>query len=403
MHQVHSNAVPAPAATVNGAGCPPRAGFTAGCGARLYDVSGQSWVDCDLGGGALILGHAAAAVQAALEATLAAGWSVAGTRNGEALGALIATAVPHHDEVRLFPAGWQATGFAIAQACLSTGRRAVGRFCHRPDQAGTIAYPRIANGWTITERMLRYGDQVELDDLAAGHLALAAVIVDGADFIRDPSAFETWLSRLSSACVLQGTQIVVDETVTGFRLAYGGVQEHLQFEADSAIFGSVVGGGIPLAAVSRRRGARTGGADVIPHGFEADAGFDPFALAAGAATLRVLSEHRDAVYGELFAAGRQLRDLLNGELAARGHAPVVTAVGATLSTHALLADWLGPAAGISAWGSALSHLRTLSQRHGVVIGATDLMHLSTAHTAQDLSDITPKLCEALGDLRTMLA
>ncbi|MDX2224900.1 MAG: hypothetical protein SFV21_19250, partial [Rhodospirillaceae bacterium] len=262
---------------------PGRAAFLGGRGAKLFDVSGRSWIDCDLGGGALILGHAATAVQSALEATLASGWSVAAGSDVERLCALIAAAVPHHDDVRLFAAAWQAQGFAVAQACLATGRRAVGRFAHRRDSVGGPIHARIANGWTVTERTMRYGDASDLADLAAGHLALAAVIVDAADFVRDPDGFEAWLNELSAACAVQGTRLILDDTATGFKLAYGGLQEHLGFEADAALFGRIVGGGIPLAAVtSTRAGADRPARDAALHGGESDGGFDPFALAAGA-------------------------------------------------------------------------------------------------------------------------
>ncbi|MDX2224005.1 MAG: hypothetical protein SFV21_14740, partial [Rhodospirillaceae bacterium] len=167
--------------------------------------------------------------------------------------------------------------------------------------------------------------------------------------------------------------------------------------------GRIVGGGIPLAAVtSTRAGADRPARDAALHGGESDGGFDPFALAAGAATLSVLSEHREAVYAELFAAGRRLRDDLNAVMAARGPHPPASAAGPVVSVHAAVSAWLGPSAGTEQARKAALHLKTLAHRRGVVIGPGDLAHLSTAHTAQDLAEIAPKLGAAIEELHGVL-
>ena len=111
-----------------------------------------------------------------------------------------------------------------------------------------------------------------------------------------------YLSGLSSLCKEYGALLVVDEVMTGFRLARGGACERLKIDADLVTLGKIVGGGLPLAAFGGRR-------DVMeclsPLGSVYQAGTlsgNPLAVAAGRAGAARVSEHAAAAVAAGYAA-----------------------------------------------------------------------------------------------------
>jgi glutamate-1-semialdehyde 2,1-aminomutase len=99
-----------------------------------------------------------------------------------------------------------------------------------------------------------------------------------------------FLDLLRDACDSAGALLVLDEVITGFRVARGGAQELLGVTADLTILGKVLGGGLPLAAVAGRRELME---QLAPVGQAYQAGTlsgNPLATAAGLATLRELDE-----------------------------------------------------------------------------------------------------------------
>ena len=117
-----------------------------------------------------------------------------------------------------------------------------------------------------------------------------------------------YLSDLSSLCKEYGALLIVDEVMTGFRLAKGGACERLEIDADLVTLGKIVGGGLPLAAFGGRREVME---CLSPLGAVYQAGTlsgNPLAVAAGLATLELLT---DALYTELEGKADQIEEGLS--------------------------------------------------------------------------------------------
>jgi glutamate-1-semialdehyde 2,1-aminomutase len=101
---------------------------------------------------------------------------------------------------------------------------------------------------------------------------------------------EGFLELLRERCTEHGVLLVLDEVITGFRVARGGVQERYGLKSDLTVLGKVLGGGLPLAAVA---GPRSRMEQLAPAGATYQAGTlsgNPLATAAGLATLRLLDQ-----------------------------------------------------------------------------------------------------------------
>ena len=122
-------------------------------------------------------------------------------------------------------------------------------------------------------------------------------------------------------CDKYGIVLVFDEIVTGFRLAYGGAQEHYGVTPDVCTLGKIIGGGFPLAAIA-------GKADIMAHFDKAKVGAEgflmqlgtlsgnPVAAAAGMKTMEIL--RRPGQYDKLRTLGQTLMDAVSDHLGKAG-------------------------------------------------------------------------------------
>ena len=292
-------------------------------GHRLLDLVG-SW-------GPLILGHANPEV---VEAALGA------LRKGSSFGAPTALEVefaealcaahPILDQVRLCSSGTEATMHAIRLARGHTGRDVIIKIdgCYHGAhdsvlvKAGsgvaTFAQPGSPGIPAAVAALTRTAPFNDLDAVRA-HLEkgdVAAVILEavpGNMGCIPPGP--GYLQGLREATREYGTQLIVDEVMTGFRLAKGGACAYFDIDADLVCLGKIVGGGFPLAAFGGRREVM---AKLSPSGPVYQAGTlsgNPVAVAAGLATLKQLD---DTLYADLEARGAELQERLEGAVAARG-------------------------------------------------------------------------------------
>jgi len=114
-----------------------------------------------------------------------------------------------------------------------------------------------------------------------------------------------FLNGLRSICSREKILLILDEVITGFRVAFGGAQELYGIRADLTTLGKVIGGGLPVGAYGGKKEIME---MVAPQGPVYQAGTlsgNPLAMAAGYETLKMLSE-RKSVYGELEKKGQSL-------------------------------------------------------------------------------------------------
>jgi glutamate-1-semialdehyde 2,1-aminomutase len=277
-----------------------------GEGAYVEDADGNRYVDWVMSWGPLIAGHAHPAVVEAIERAARAGTSFGAPTELEVeLAREVCSAVRSIELVRFVSSGTEATMSAIRLARAYTGRtkvlKFIGGYHGHVDallaQAGsgmaTLAIPSTPGvpSAVIADTLLcAYNDLNGARELAEQHGDdLACVIVEpvaGNMGVVPPQP--GFLEGLRTICNGTGALLVLDEVITGFRVAYGGAQERLAVRPDLTSLGKIVGGGVPAAAFGGR-------ADVMellaPLGDVYQAGTlsgNPLAMAAGLATLEQL-------------------------------------------------------------------------------------------------------------------
>ena len=298
-------------------------------GAYLVDTDGRRYIDYVQSWGASILGHAHPAVVDAVQRAAAAGTSYgAPTEREVELAEAIAARVPSVDKVRLVSSGTEAAMTAVRLARGATGRAKILKFagCYHGHvdsllvAAGsglaTLGLPGsagVTEGTVADTVVVPYNDDAALDAAfdRYGH-DLAAVIVEPvAANMGLVAPGDGFLAGLRARCTAAGALLICDEVITGFRLGADGAQGLYGITPDLSMFGKVVGGGLPLAALG-------GQAEIMDHlaplGPVYQAGTlsgNPLATAAGLAVLAVLD---DAAYATLETKATRFADGLSHAL-----------------------------------------------------------------------------------------
>jgi glutamate-1-semialdehyde 2,1-aminomutase len=292
-----------------------------GAGAEIEDVDGNRYIDYVCSWGPLILGHAHPQVVEAVTAAAARGTSYGAPTKAEVeLAAAVVERVPSAELVRLTSSGTEATMTAVRLARSVTARSKVLKFAgHYHGHVdgllaesgsglatqGIPASPGVTPAQAADTVVIPWNDPAALDSAFEAHgdrlaAVLAEPIAANMGLVPPVGGFA---ERLREGCDATGALLVLDEVITGFRVARGGAQEMLRVRPDVSILGKVLGGGLPLAAVAGRREVME---NLAPAGDTYQAGTlsgNPLATAAGLATLRLLD---DAAYARLETATRRL-------------------------------------------------------------------------------------------------
>jgi glutamate-1-semialdehyde 2,1-aminomutase len=291
------------------------------CGAELVDTEGKRYVDYVQSWGASILGHADPRIVDAVRAAALDGTSFgAPTAREVELAEAISDRVPSVEKVRLVSSGTEAAMTVVRLARGVTGRSTIVKFagCYHGhldallvaagSGVATLGLPGSAGvtpGAVADTVVVPYNDTDALDRAFVDH-EVAALLVEpiAANMGLVPPA-PGFLDHLRRRCTGAGALLVFDEVITGFRVGPGGEQVRAGITPDLSIFGKVVGGGLPLAAIG-------GGAAVMdelaPLGPVYQAGTlsgNPLATAAGLAALDALDA---GAYTRLEAKAARLVD-----------------------------------------------------------------------------------------------
>lgn len=293
-------------------------------GAWVTDANGREYVDMVGSWGPAILGHAHPTVVQAVQEAAARGLSFGATTVREVeLAEEIRARYAPAERVRLVSTGTEATMTAIRLARGATGRDVIVKFAglyhgHSdsllvaagsglatagvPDSAG------VTRGTAADTIVLPYGDENALTDAFAEHgPRIAAVITEAAPAnmgtVTPPLGFNRLIATL---CRNEGAVFVVDEVLTGFRAGpagYWGIERDADlatgvdpWQPDLVTFGKVIGGGMPVAALGGRADLMEQLAPLGPVYQAGTLSGNPVAVAAGLATMRLLT---DDVYAGL--------------------------------------------------------------------------------------------------------
>jgi glutamate-1-semialdehyde 2,1-aminomutase len=280
-----------------------------GEGPRLVDVDGNAYIDYVCSWGPLILGHADREVVEAVRIAAGRGTSYGAPTEAEVeLAAEVVDRVPGAEMVRLVSSGTEAAMTAVRLARAATGRGKVMKFAGAYHghvdgllaeagsglaTQGIPASPGVTAAQAADTIVAPWND---FDGLAAvlekACDQLAAILAEPlpANMGLVPPA-EGFLEALRTGCDRTGALLVLDEVISGFRVARGGAQERVGVRGDLVVLGKVLGGGLPLAAVA---GPRRLMERLAPAGDTYQAGTlsgNPLATTAGLATLARLDGH----------------------------------------------------------------------------------------------------------------
>jgi glutamate-1-semialdehyde 2,1-aminomutase len=310
--------------------------MASGKGSRITDVDGNSYIDYVLSWGPLIVGHCQPEVMEALSRVLQSGTSFGASTAAEVeLAERIREAFPSIERVRLVNSGTEATMAALRVARAATGREKILKFegCYHghadsllvkagsgvatlglPDSPGV---PRALAELTIT---IPFNDPAALEQafqMHRGQLAAAIVepVVGNAGCIPPRPGF---LQKLRALTAEQGTILIFDEVMTGFRVAFGGAQRLYGITPDLTTLGKVIGGGLPVGAYGGKAALMD---RVAPAGPVYQAGTlsgNPLAVAAGLKVLEIIS--RPGFYERLEVVAGRLAEGLK-EKAAQARVP----------------------------------------------------------------------------------
>ncbi|SDM65185.1 glutamate-1-semialdehyde 2,1-aminomutase [Oryzisolibacter propanilivorax] len=313
-------------------------------GAHLWDADGQRYIDYIGSWGPMILGHGHPAALEAVQKAALEGFSFgAPTEREVELAEEILRHVPSMEMVRLVSSGTEAGMSAIRLARGATGRSVIVKFngCYHGHAdsllvkagSGLATFGHATSAGVPPEvvqhtLVLEYNDVAQLDEAFALHGAdIACVIMEpiagNMNFVRASVPF---MQRARELCTQHGALLILDEVMTGFRVALGGAQSlYAQqipgFAPDLTVLGKVIGGGMPLAAFG---GPRAVMEQLAPLGPVYQAGTlsgNPVATACGLATLREIS--RPGFYDRLAARTRAWMQGLEDAARAEG-VPLVT-------------------------------------------------------------------------------
>jgi len=295
-----------------------------GRGCHITDADGNEYIDYVNSWGPLILGHAHPQVIEAVRQSARNGTTFGASTEAEVtLAKMVTEAVPSIEMVRFVNSGTETTMSALRLARAFTGRDKIIKFAggyhgHSDGllvKAGsglaTLGLPGslgVPASYTENTLVAPYNNAeavARLFETFPGEIAAVIVepIAANMGVVPPQPGFLEGLRKLTSD---NGSLLIFDEVITGFRVAYGGAQAVFGITPDLTCLGKVIGGGLPVGAFGGKREIME---MVAPVGQVYQAGTlsgNPLAMAAGIETLKLLS--RPGTYEKLEETAAKLKE-----------------------------------------------------------------------------------------------
>ncbi len=386
-------------------------------GAYLYDADDNRYIDYIASWGPMILGHAYEPVVKAIQEHAQYSTSYGAPTELEIeMAELILSMVPNVDMIRMVSSGTEACMSALRLARGYTGKSKVikfeGHYHGHADSflvkagSGVATFniqtvPGITAGVANDTLVAAYNNLDEVKQLVSENKGEVAAI------IMEPVAGNMgcilpqpgFIEGVRSLCDEEGIVFIMDEVMTGFRLAPGGAQEKLGVKADLVTYGKVIGGGMPVGAFGGRKEIMQ---HIAPLGNVYQAGTlsgNPIAMIAGYTTLKTLKDN-PSIYKELEDKTIYLKHGLDGVLKAWGQPYVINQLGSMISIHFsdhAVVDFASAASANNALFNKFFHAML---KRGIYLppSAFEAWFLNNVLTYEDLDETIKAAKESLAEL-----
>ena len=372
-------------------------------GSRVYDVDGNSFIDYVCSWGPGILGHAhPEVIEAVIRACFDGLTFGAPTGKENVLAAMIRDIMPSMEMVRMVNSGTEATMSAIRAARGYTGRDKIIKFkgCYHGHsdgllvQAGSAALTQsvpdssgVPASFAKQTLVALYNDKDSVRELFENNKdQIAALIVEpvaaNMGVVLPEEGFLQFLREITEE---NGTVLIFDEVITGFRLGIGGAQQWYGVKPDMTTLGKIVGGGMPMAVYGGKREIMK---NVAPTGKVYQAGTlsgNPIATAAGIKTLELLQENED-IYTRIEANTKKLAEAFKVRAQKRGVPIQVNQVGSLMSAFFTDQEVRDYSSATSSDTKAYAEYFGYMLENGIYVAPSqfEAMFISAAHSDADI-------------------
>ena len=386
-----------------------------GLGALVWDADGNRYIDYVGSWGPLILGHSPPEVIEAIVQAARNGTSFGASTPTEAdLAELVIEAFPAIEKVRFVSSGTEATMSAIRLARAHTQRKFIVKFegCYHGHsdallvKAGSgVATLGIPGSAGVPEEFVEFTLALPYNDRKAVEAAFAKFKGQIACVIVEPVVGNMgcvppqpgYLEALREITAREGTLLIFDEVMTGFRVAFGGASELYNIKPDLTTLGKIIGGGLPVGAYGGPAKIMDMIAPVGPVYQAGTLSGNPLAMAAGIATLCQLKANRQQFYTQLDDMAGKLVAGITAAAKEAGVAMTANRVGSMFTfffTDKQVTDWES---------AATCDTAKFGRFHGALLDAGvwlppsqfEAAFLSIAHTQGDIDDTIAAAREAL--------
>ncbi|THA24433.1 aminotransferase class III-fold pyridoxal phosphate-dependent enzyme [Streptomyces sp. RKND-216] len=386
-------------------------------GSRVWDADGNAYLDLTMGFGVNFFGHREPFIEQALTDQLARGMHLGPHNDLAAETAELVCELTSQERTVFCNTGSEAVMVAVRLARAVTGRSRVALFAgayhgsadpilavQNPDGSSAHAVPLapgIPEEVAANALVLPYDDPASLQALRDHAGELAAVLVEPVQSRRPDIQPGEFLRELRELTRQADVPLIFDEVITGFRMHPGGAQALFGVRADLAVYGKVMGGGMPIGAVAGRAkyldpidgGAWTFGdapyRQSVRTFFSGTFCKHPLALAAGRAVLRELKRRGPALQESVSGKVAALASAVNGLFEAADVPVRLTAFG-SLFRFRFLRE--------TALSETVEVFHTALAEKGIYVWEGRNCFLSTAHTDEDVATLVAALAETADEM-----
>lgn len=382
--------------------------------AHLWDADGNAFIDYCCSWGPLILGHNNEEVREAVATQLHKGLSFgAPTQLENELAELILKNNRYLEKIRFVSSGTEAVMSAIRLARGYTKRDKIVKFegCYHGHSdsllvkagSGLVTFGEtssagVPQAFAEETIVIALNDREALEQVFVDFKdQIAAVIIEGVPannglLIQD----KNYIHFLRDITKENGSLLIFDEVITGFRLGFEGAAKYYDIQPDILTYGKIIGGGMPVGAYGASNELM---AHISPDGGVYQAGTlsgNPIAMSAGIAALRILAQ--DGFYDKLAETTKNFVDTLRAYIAEKGYEVKIFSIGSIFWFAFTTQEQIRRADEIqheSMEKYKVMHRELLNR--GIYFGPSgyEVGFISAAHTTDDLDKTIVALKEAL--------